>query len=142
MSEQGIAMVYDKIHMVLAQGDMVLAISEGTFGGAPTSYYDLWRVADGKIAEHWDVMEAIADKSTWANDSGYNYKFELVLHGCNALCSSWPSSKSGERATKSVTFRVDAASLASSLCDAAEACLKETGETISYPNLELFDVAA
>ena len=72
----------------------------------------------------------------------YNYKFELVLHGCNALCSFWPSSKSGERATKSVTFRVDAASLASSLCDAAEACLKETGETVSYPNLELFDVAA
>ena len=72
----------------------------------------------------------------------YNYKFELVLHGCNALGSSWPSSRSGECATKSVTFRVDAASLASSLCDAAEACLKETGETVSYPNLELFDVAA
>lgn len=72
----------------------------------------------------------------------YNYKFELVLHGCNALCSSWPSPKNGERATKSVTFRVDAASLASSLCDAAEACLKETGETVNYPNLEFFDVAA
>ena len=70
MSEQGIAMVYDKTHMVLAQGDMVLAVSEGTFGGAPTSYYDLWRVADGKIAEHWDVMETIADKSTWVNDNG------------------------------------------------------------------------
>ncbi len=25
----------------------------------------------------------------------YNYKFELVLHGCNALCSSWPSLKNG-----------------------------------------------
>ena len=36
----------------------------------------------------------------------YTYKFELVLHGCNALCSSWPSPKNGERATKSVTFRV------------------------------------
>lgn len=72
----------------------------------------------------------------------YNYKFELVLHGCNALCSSWLSSKSGARATKSVTFRVDVSSLASSLCDAAEVCLKETGETVSYPNLELFDMAA
>lgn len=70
MSEQGISMVYDKIHMILAQGDMVLAVSEGTFGGASTSYYDLWRVADGKIAEHWDVMETIADKSAWANDNG------------------------------------------------------------------------
>ena len=72
----------------------------------------------------------------------YDYKFELVLHGCNALCSSWSSPENGERATKSVAFRVDAASLASSLCDAAEACLKKTGETVSYPALKVFDVAA
>lgn len=72
----------------------------------------------------------------------YDYKFELVLHGCNALCASWPSSKSAERTTKNVVFRVDVASLAGSLCDAAEACLKETGDKISYPELEIFDVAA
>lgn len=72
----------------------------------------------------------------------YNYKFELVLHGCNVLCSSWPSPKNGECATKSVTFRVDAATLARSLCDAAEVCLKETGETVSFSALEVFDVAA
>lgn len=70
LAEQGIGMVYDTTHMVLAQGDMVLAVSEGTFGGAPTSYYDLWRVEDGKIAEHWDIIEAIADPVTWANGNG------------------------------------------------------------------------
>ena len=32
----------------LAQGNFVLAVSEGTFGGVPTSYYDLWRVESGK----------------------------------------------------------------------------------------------
>ena len=70
MAEQGISMVYDEVHMVLAQGNFVLAVSEGTFGGAPTSYYDLWRVENGKIAEHWDVMETIADQSTWQNENG------------------------------------------------------------------------
>lgn len=70
LAEQGISMVYDDVHMVLAQGDFVLAVSEGTFGGAPTSYYDLWRVENGKIAEHWDVMETIADQSTWQNQNG------------------------------------------------------------------------
>lgn len=70
LAEQGIQMIYDKVHQVLAQGDMVLAVSEGTFGGAPTSYYDLWRVENGKIAEHWDVMETIADESTWQNQNG------------------------------------------------------------------------
>ena len=54
----------------LAQGTFVLAVSEGTFGGAPTSYYDLWRVENGKIAEHWDVMETIADEATWQNQNG------------------------------------------------------------------------
>lgn len=70
LGKAGIAMIYDKVHQVLAQGDMVLAVSEGTFGGTPTSYYDLWRVENGKIAEHWDVMETIADKANWANNNG------------------------------------------------------------------------
>ena len=70
LAEQGIAMVYDEVHQVLAQGNFVLAVSEGTFGGAPTAYYDLWRVEDGKIAEHWDVMETIAERSAWANENG------------------------------------------------------------------------
>lgn len=70
LAEQGIQMIYTTVHQVLAQGNFVLAVSEGTFGGAPTAYYDLWRVENGKIAEHWDVMETIADKSTWANENG------------------------------------------------------------------------
>lgn len=70
LAEQGIEMIYDEVHQVLAQGNMVLAVSEGTFGGAPTSYYDLWRVENGKIVEHWDVMETIADESTWQNQNG------------------------------------------------------------------------
>ena len=70
LAEQGIQMIYDETHMVLAQGNFVLAVSEGTYGGVPTSYYDLWRVENGKIAEHWDVMETIADQSTWQNSNG------------------------------------------------------------------------
>lgn len=70
LAEQGIQMIYDEVHQVLAQGNYVLAVSEGTFGGAPTSYYDLWRVENGKIAEHWDVMETIAEEATWQNNNG------------------------------------------------------------------------
>lgn len=70
LAKENIQMIYTTVHQVLAQGNYVLAVSEGTFGGAPTSYYDLWRVENGKIAEHWDVMETIADKSTWQNTNG------------------------------------------------------------------------
>ena len=70
MAEQGVAMVYHKTHMVLADGDYALACSEGSFGGVPTTYYDLFRVENGFIAEHWDVMETLAAKETWQNDNG------------------------------------------------------------------------
>ena len=70
LAEQNIQMIYTTTHQVLAQGNFVLAVSEGTFGGAPTAYYDLWRVENGKIAEHWDVMETIAEQSTWQNENG------------------------------------------------------------------------
>ena len=70
MAEQGISMVYDKTHMVLADGDYALACSEGSFGGVPTTYYDLFRVENGFIAEHWDVMETLAAKETWQNSNG------------------------------------------------------------------------
>lgn len=70
LGKQGIQMIYDKTYMVLADGNYALAVSEGTFGGAHTSYYDLFRVENSKIAEHWDVMETIADQSTWQNQNG------------------------------------------------------------------------
>ena len=63
-------MIYNKTHYVLADGNYGLAVSEGTFGGTPTTYYDLFRVEDGKIAEHWDVMETLAEEDTWQNQNG------------------------------------------------------------------------
>ena len=70
LAANGIQMIYDRTYQVLAQGNFVLGVSEGTFGGKSTSYYDLWRVEDGKIAEHWDVMETIADPADWLNENG------------------------------------------------------------------------
>ncbi len=70
LAEQGIQMVYTRTHYVLADGNYGLAVSEGAFGGTPTTYYDLFRVEDGKIAEHWDVMEPLAAEDTWQNQNG------------------------------------------------------------------------
>ena len=42
MAEQGITMKYDKIHKVLGEGNFVLGVSEGSFAGQPTSFYDLF----------------------------------------------------------------------------------------------------
>jgi len=70
MAEQGIFMKYNKIHMVHGEGNFVLTVSEGTLGGEEKSFYDLFRVENGKIAEHWDIIETIPAKEMWQNNNG------------------------------------------------------------------------
>jgi len=70
MKAQGSSMLYHKNHKVLGQGNFVLTISEGAFAGEPTSYYDLFRVENSKIVEHWDVMETILPEAEWKNTNG------------------------------------------------------------------------
>jgi predicted SnoaL-like aldol condensation-catalyzing enzyme len=70
MAKQGITMKYDSIHMVLGEGNFVLVASEGNFGGKLTVFYDLFRVQNGKIAEHWDTIETVLPQSEWKNTNG------------------------------------------------------------------------
>ncbi|MGP1993986.1 nuclear transport factor 2 family protein [Zobellia laminariae] len=70
LAKQGIFMKYDRIHTVLGEGNFVLAVSEGDFGEDHNSFYDLFRIENGKIAEHWDVVEKIAPKENWKNQNG------------------------------------------------------------------------
>jgi predicted SnoaL-like aldol condensation-catalyzing enzyme len=70
MAEHGITMRYDKIHKVLGEGNFVLVVSEGMYNEQPTSFYDLFRVENGKIAEHWDTLETIPPETEWQNQNG------------------------------------------------------------------------
>jgi len=70
MAKAGVTMKYNTIHKVLGEGDFVLVASEGSLGGKPTAFYDLFRTANGKIAEHWDTIETIPAKSAWKNNNG------------------------------------------------------------------------
>ena len=63
-------MKYDQVHKVLGEGNFVLVASEGALGDQHTAFYDLFRVENGKIAEHWDTIEAIPPKSEWKNNNG------------------------------------------------------------------------
>jgi predicted SnoaL-like aldol condensation-catalyzing enzyme len=67
---QGIVMKYHKIHKILGEGNFVLVVSEGYLAGKHNAFYDLFRVANGKIAEHWDVIEEIPAKKRWKNNNG------------------------------------------------------------------------
>jgi predicted SnoaL-like aldol condensation-catalyzing enzyme len=69
-AKQGIVMKYDHIHRVLGEGNFVLVVSEGSFAGEHTSFYDLFRISDGKIAEHWDTIQNIPPRDRWKNENG------------------------------------------------------------------------
>lgn len=60
----------NKTHLVLAEGDFVLVQSEGVMGGKDATFYDLFRVENGKVVEHWDVIEPATPKEQWKNTNG------------------------------------------------------------------------
>lgn len=70
MAKAGTPMVYTKNHMILGEGNFVLAVSEGQFLGKHTSFYDLFRIESGKIVEHWDTVEEILARDQWQNNNG------------------------------------------------------------------------
>lgn len=70
LAKQGVTLKYTRIHKVLGEGNFVLVVSEGEFAGKHSAFYDLFRVANGKLAEHWDVIEAIPPKEQWKNSNG------------------------------------------------------------------------
>lgn len=70
MAAKGITMRYTRVHRVLAEGNFVLVMSEGEYGGVATAFYDLFRVEGGKIAEHWDTIEPIPARESWKNPNG------------------------------------------------------------------------
>jgi predicted SnoaL-like aldol condensation-catalyzing enzyme len=61
---------YARMHRILADGNFVLTVSEGSVNDVHSSFFDLFRVAHGKIAEHWDTIEAVPARSEWKNDNG------------------------------------------------------------------------
>ena len=69
-SNESNARKYDKMHHILAQGSFILTVIEGSVNGAHSSFFDLFRVAHGKLVEHWDTTEAVPPRSEWKNDTG------------------------------------------------------------------------
>jgi predicted SnoaL-like aldol condensation-catalyzing enzyme len=61
------ALVAEFAEKVLIGGDdSVLTVCEGEFG-VPVAYWDLWRLKDGKIVEHWDAIQPIPETTSHGN---------------------------------------------------------------------------
>ena len=53
------AMRYIELHKVVGAGNFVAVLAESELNGTREAVIDLFRVAEGTIVEHWDVIEEI-----------------------------------------------------------------------------------
>ena len=55
------------MHKILGEGNFVLVMGAGLFDGKPTAFYELYRLEDNKIVEHWVVLEPMLPRDQWKN---------------------------------------------------------------------------
>jgi len=65
---QGMVITKFEPQIVVAEGNFVFVASDAVMGGEPWAFFDLWRVENGKIVEHWDVVSPIP--AEMAHDNG------------------------------------------------------------------------
>lgn len=69
-NNNSISIKYEQCHRLLAEGDFVLSVCEGFMNKKHSSFFDLYRLEDEKIVEHWDTSETIPPRSAWKNNNG------------------------------------------------------------------------
>jgi len=62
---------YEMLFHHMGQGDFVLTFGRRHADGKDIAIFDLYRVADGKIAEHWACPEEIGPRDTWGNSGKF-----------------------------------------------------------------------
>ncbi|MEG3178774.1 hypothetical protein U1872_21305 [Sphingomonas sp. RB3P16] len=58
------AINYTALRRVVAEGEFAVTFAQGEVGGVPHALWDMWRVIDGKIVDHWNLT-APAPKSAF-----------------------------------------------------------------------------
>lgn len=69
-ADSGFSIKYEKCHRLLVEGNFVLSVCEGYFNQNKSSFFDLYRLKDGQIVEHWVTTEKIPSRSEWKNNNG------------------------------------------------------------------------
>lgn len=60
---QASGIVYEEAHHIIADGNFVFVMAETSINGSGYAIYDLFRLADGKIVEHWDSRRVEPDST-------------------------------------------------------------------------------
>jgi predicted SnoaL-like aldol condensation-catalyzing enzyme len=59
MKLQGNTIKFKHNYHIIAEGNFVLSATEGYMGEEKFAYFDLFRIEENKIVEHWDIIAPI-----------------------------------------------------------------------------------
>lgn len=62
---------YEMLFRLLGQGDLVVTYGKRHAAGKDIAVFDLYRVAGGKIVEHWMNEEEIGPRESWGNSGKF-----------------------------------------------------------------------
>ncbi len=71
LAKAGNTIRYDEVFKVIGQGDLVVSLSKVSMGKKMMAVFDLFRLSNGRIVEHWDAIEEIAPVEQWANSGKF-----------------------------------------------------------------------
>lgn len=71
LADSGSFMRYEEIVHLVGSGNFVATLSRVNIGGQEMAVFDLFRVQDGLIVEHWDAMEPVPPREEWANSGKF-----------------------------------------------------------------------
>lgn len=58
---------YEFVFKLIGQGNFVVSYSKSVLDDDSVAVFNIWRLADGQIVEHWSNAEAIPPREDWAN---------------------------------------------------------------------------
>ena len=64
-------MTYRTLHKIVGEGSFVVTLCEMQLGGTAMAVFDIWRLENGLIVEHWDNMEPLPDAQELVNSGKF-----------------------------------------------------------------------
>ena len=69
--EAGQTLYYEEVHRVIGQGNFVVSFAHQIWNGISYAAFDIFRLENGLVVEHWDNVEVVPEPDTLVNSGKF-----------------------------------------------------------------------